>query len=183
MANDTDREEVEELIARVSLGDRAAFSRLYEMTSAKLMGVSLRVLKDRAAAEDAMHDTYVKVWRSAGSFVSNGYSPMTWLITIARNTAIDRLRATRPVDGIETYVETLAAGGPGPEGSVIAASDAKKLVECLDNLPQGRGDAIRSVYLEGWNYAETAEKLGIPLNTTRTWLRRGLLALRECMAG
>ena len=176
-----DRAGIEDLIARVSLGDREAFSRLYEATSAKLMGVTLRVLKDRAPAEDALHDTYVKVWRSAGSYVSNGYSPMTWLITIARNTAIDRLRATRSTDGIENYAETLAAGGPGPEGCVIAKSDAEQLIACLDELPQARGDAIRSVYLEGISYAECAERLGIPLNTVRTWLRRGLASLRECM--
>ena len=179
----TSRADIEELIARVSIGDRAAFSRLYEATSAKLMGVSLRVLNDRAAAEDALHDTYVKVWRAAGSYSSNGYSPMTWLITIARNTAIDRVRAQRSTEGIESYAETLAAGGPGPEGSVIAQSDAERLVECMDGLPQGRGDAIRSVYIEGISYAECAERLGIPLNTVRTWLRRGLASLRECMGG
>ena len=90
-----DREQIEMLIARVAMNDRAAFNALYDATSAKLFGVSLRVLSNRAAAEDAMQDSFVKIWKNASRYQSNGLSPMTWLITIARNTAIDRLRATR----------------------------------------------------------------------------------------
>ena len=84
-----EREEIEQLIARVALKDRAAFELLYDKVSAKLFGVCLRVLNKRTAAEDAMQDTFVKIWNNAGRYQSNGLSPMTWLITIARNTSID----------------------------------------------------------------------------------------------
>ena len=89
------REEIERLIAQVALGDRAAFETLYDRVSAKLFGVCLRVLETRATAEDAMQDSFVKIWNNSDRYQANGLSPMTWLITIARNTAIDRLRATR----------------------------------------------------------------------------------------
>jgi RNA polymerase sigma-70 factor (ECF subfamily) len=88
-------EQLEDLIARTALRDRAAFSALYDATAGKLHAVALRVLGDRAAAEDAVQDTYVKIWRNAERYAVTGHSPMTWLITIARNTAIDRLRGRR----------------------------------------------------------------------------------------
>ena len=88
----TPQEEIEALIARVAMADRKAFRALYSRTSAKLFGIALRVLRDEAAAEDVLQDVYVRVWNRAGAYRSNGYSPMTWLITITRNAAIDRLR-------------------------------------------------------------------------------------------
>ncbi len=178
-----DRAEIEVLIARVALKDRAAFEILYDRVSAKLFGVCLRVLTKRAAAEDAMQDSFVKIWNNADRYNANGLSPMTWLITIARNTSIDRLRARRKGhQGLDTPGFELVAPGPSPEQSVIAASEAAKLSGCLDTLEQDRGAAIRGAYLDGETYADLAERFSVPLNTMRTWLRRGLIALRECMS-
>jgi RNA polymerase sigma-70 factor (ECF subfamily) len=179
-----DREEIERLIAQVALRDRDAFEKLYDQVSAKLFGVCLRVLNKRAAAEDAMQDTFVKIWNNADRYQSNGLSPMTWLITIARNTSIDRLRARKKghqdIDGPGI---DLVAPGPSPEQSAIATSEAGRLSDCLDTLEADRGAAIRGAYLDGRTYADLAEQFGVPLNTMRTWLRRGLIALRECMSG
>lgn len=175
------RDRVEGLIARVSLGERAALSELYDLTSAKLYAVSLRVLGERQSAEDAMHDTYVKIWKNAARYRVTGHSPMTWLITIARNTAIDRLRAQRSHTNVGDYDDTLASPTQTPEQLTIAASDAGRLVACLDRLPGDRRAAITGAYLDGRTYAELAEAAKVPLNTMRTWLRRGLIALRECM--
>ncbi|MEQ6248683.1 sigma-70 family RNA polymerase sigma factor [Sulfitobacter sp. HNIBRBA3233] len=178
-----DRDKVDALIGQVALNDRKAFDQLYDATSAKLFGVCLRVLNNRAAAEDAMQDTFIKIWHNASRYQSNGLSPMTWLITIARNTAIDRLRATRKGhQDIDTPGFELAAPGPSPEASAVAASEAARLVDCLDGLAEDRGSAVRGAYLEGKTYAELAESFSVPLNTMRTWLRRGLIALRECMS-
>ena len=176
------RKKIEKLIARTALRDKTAFEALYDATSAKLFAVCLRILSDKAAAEDAMQDAYVKIWNNAGRYKANGLSPMTWLITIARNTAIDRVRARRAGHqdlGVETV---LAAPGPSPEQSAVAASEAKKLVRCLDGLEEKRGEAVRGAYIDGQSYADLAERFGVPLNTMRTWLRRGLIALRECMS-
>lgn len=178
-----DRDKIEELIARVALKDRAAFEELYDLTSAKLMGVSLRVLNKRAAAEDAMQDTYVKIWNNADRYQANGLSPMTWLITIARNTAIDRLRSQRSGhQDIDTPGLELVAPGPSPEDFAVASSEAARLSGCLDELAEDRGAAVRGAYLEGASYADLADRFSVPLNTMRTWLRRGLISLRECMS-
>lgn len=177
-----DREAIEELIARCAQGDRAAFDALYLATCAKLMGVALRVLEDPALAEDAVQDAYIKIWHNADRYAANGLSPMTWLITIARNTAIDRRRARRGgEEPVESHAETLAETGPTPEQATLAAAEARRVAACLGELPELRAQAIRHVYLHGDSYAETAARFGIPLNTVRTWLRRGLQALRACL--
>jgi len=174
-------EDLDEMIARISLADRQAFSRLYDCTSSKLFGVCLRVLKNRASAEDALQETYMKIWRYAGNYQSGGISPMTWLITIARNTSIDKLRATRDTDDIADMEGTLAAPGLTPEQAVIAGGEAMRIAICLGQLDDPRDKAVRGAYLEGRSYAELAETLDIPLNTVRTWLRRSLISLKECM--
>jgi RNA polymerase sigma-70 factor (ECF subfamily) len=177
-----DRAEIESLIARVALRDRAAFSALYDATSAKLFGVCLRILSDRAEAEDAVQEVYVRVWQKADRYAAGGYSPMTWLITIARNHAIDRLRARKaPTEDIDEVAD-LKAGGPTPEGAAVAASEARRIGACLDELDPARADAVRGAYLAGETYQELASRHGVPLNTMRTWLRRSLLSLRECLS-
>lgn len=174
--------EIEGMIARMALGDRAALSALYAATSAKLFGITLRVLDDRAEAEDALQEIFVKLWHNAGRYRSNGLSPMTWLITVARNHAIDRLRARRsqraaPLD----EAAEVADGGDTAEEVVMASSVRARIGDCLQTLDPARADAIRRCYLQGEAYAELALRYDVPLNTIRTWLRRGLLKLRECM--
>lgn len=177
------REEIERLIGQVALRDRKAFETLYDAVSAKLFGVCLRVLNNRTAAEDAMQDTFVKIWNNADRYQVNGLSPMTWLITIARNTSIDRLRARKGGQrDINTPGIELVASGPTPEEAAVAASEAARLIGCLNELAEDRGKAIRGAYLDGMTYEELAERFKVPLNTMRTWLRRGLIALRECMS-
>ena len=174
------RAEIEELIARVALGDRKAFARLYDRTSAKLFGICLRVLDDRAAAEDALQEVYVKVWNGADRYRANGLSPMTWLIAVARHHAIDRRRArsrARALGGafggasVEA-AQALPDRAPGPEAQAIAASEAERILRCLDELAPARADAVRGAYLEGRTYAAMAERHGVPINTMRSWMRR-----------
>ncbi|WP_163846134.1 sigma-70 family RNA polymerase sigma factor [Pseudooceanicola aestuarii] len=175
-------EEIEDLIARVALGDRRAFSRLYALTSAKLMGVALRILNSREEAEETVQETFVKVWRNADRYKAGGYSPMTWLITIARNAAIDRLRARRAAAEDLTEAETLADGTPGPEALAVASAERARLITCLEELPEDRASAVRGAYLRGETYAELAARHDVPLNTMRTWLRRSLLKLKDCLS-
>lgn len=177
----TPQQEVEHLIARVAMGDRAAFTNLYDRTSAKLFGVCLRVLNDRAEAEEVLQEVFVTVWNKADSYKVNGYSPMTWLITITRNRAVDRRRALgKPPAPIDT-VDLLPDSKPGPEAAAMAQSDARQIHACLDELPRARAHLVRRAYLDGDSYADLAEATGVNLNTIRTWLRRSLIALRECL--
>lgn len=175
-------DEIEDMIARTGLGDRNAFSGLYSRTSAKLFGIVLRVLDDRAMAEDTLQDVYVKIWNSADRYRANGLSPMTWLITIARNTAIDRRRRQRTVQPGTELTETLADTAPGPETQAIRASEATRLAGCFDELEDGHAEAVKGAYLDGETYADLAARFDVPLNTMRTWLRRSLLKLRECLS-
>lgn len=177
-----DREELERLLGRIALGDRQAFATLFDTSGPKLFALSLRVLKDRAEAQDALQDTFVKIWRHADRFQVTDHHPMSWLFTIARNTAIDRLRARRTTEDIADHAHHLTSPGAGPEAALVAASEAGRIRACLAELPEDRRAAVQRAYLDGDSYADLADAFGIPLNTVRTWLRRGLMSLRECMS-
>jgi RNA polymerase sigma-70 factor, ECF subfamily len=175
-------EMISHLISRIALGDRAAFQALYGATSAKLFGVCLRVLKNRADAEDVLQEVYVKIWHNAQKYQVSGYSPITWLVAIARNQSIDKLRQRRPDTAELTEAEEIADTGATPEQLVAQGGDARRLQHCLDKLTPGRAEAVKAAYMEGYSYQELAERLGQPINTVRTWLRRSLINLKECLS-
>jgi RNA polymerase sigma-70 factor (ECF subfamily) len=174
--------EIEDLIAQIALRDRAAFAALYDRTSAKLFGICLRILGDRAEAEDALQEVYLRIWDNANRYAVNGLSPMTWLITVARNRAIDRLRARRAPTQDIADLPDLADAGPTPEQAAVASATRTQIDTCMDELPAERADAVRRAYLDGETYQDLAARHGVPLNTMRTWLRRSLLKLRECLS-
>lgn len=178
----SETDHIEDLIARIVLRDRAAFERLYDATSAKLFGVCLRVLGNRGEAEDSLQDVYLRIWDKADRYAVTGHSPMTWLITVARNVAIDRLRSRRKGEVDMDEAGHLPAPEAGPEATAIARSETRRINDCLDELPAERADAVRSAYLDGAAYKELAERFEVPLNTMRTWLRRSLQTLRECLS-
>lgn len=173
--------DVTKLIVRVSLKDRAAFDLLYRATSAKLFGVCLRVLSDRAEAEEALQEVFVKVWTKADRFVVSELSPISWLVAIARNHAIDRIRARGQRTAAIDEAGELADERPGPEAQAIAEGERDRLGACLGELEADRAAAVRGAYLDGDSYAELAERFSVPLNTMRTWLRRSLMKLKECL--
>lgn len=169
------------LIARTALGDRKAFSTLYSLTSAKLFGVALRILKDRAQAEDAVQEVYVRIWRRAGSFRVGQASAMAWLVTIARNQAIDMVRARQPATLEYDDAPDVADPDPDPEARAALTGEARRIEACLGELDADKAAAVVAAYVEGLSYLELAAQNGVPLNTMRTWLRRSLLKLRECL--
>lgn len=169
------------LVSRVALGDRAAFSVLYERTSGKLFAICLRILKDRAEAEDALQEVYVRIWRRAGGYRDGRYSAMSWLIAIARNHSIDRLRARQPVSEDIDAAETIADSAPSPEASAVASGEMGRIEACLGQLSPERAEAVMAAYVEGFSYAELAQRFAVPLNTMRTWLHRSLKSLRDCL--
>ena len=180
--NSTASPEIADLIARCALRDRAAFRDLYARTSAKLFGVTLRILKDRAEAEEALQEVYVKIWQRADRYVAGGYSPISWLVAVARNHSLDVLRARKPVSDDIDLVLDLADGGPDPEQATIDSSERTRIDGCLDELESDKADCVRGAYLDGFSYEELATRHSVPLNTMRTWLRRSLLKLRECLS-
>jgi RNA polymerase sigma-70 factor, ECF subfamily len=170
-----------DLIGQAALGSKPAFGKIYDLSAAKLFGVLLRILKNRAEAEDALQEVFIKVWQNAARYQQSQASPLSWMIAIARNHAIDRLRARQApaVDLDEAF--DLADDAPNPEQAAARGDDKSQLDHCLGQLPQERAAAIRAAYVDGYSYAELAARFGQPLNTLRTWLRRGLIALRECL--
>lgn len=174
-------DDVSVLIGRVALGDRAAFRRLYDLTSPKLFSVCLRILRDRGEAEDALQEVYVKVWHNASKFQVSGYSSITWLSAVARHHAIDRIRARKPIAADIEQVMEAPDDRPDPERSVLMASERGRIDRCLDELKAERAEAVRGAYVEGYSYQELADRYRLPVNTLRTWLRRSLKSLRDCL--
>lgn len=167
---------------RIGAGDRDALSDLYRMTSAKLFGICLRICGERSAAEDVLHDVYATVWTRAGGFEPGTASPMAWLATIARNRAIDwvRARRKRPTRPIEDAA-AIADGAPDPSVALERSEAAQRLHECLEGLDDRQRDAIRTAFFDGMTYAELADARGVPLGTMKSWVRRGLSQLRGCV--
>lgn len=175
-------QDIADLIARCALRDRNAFQQLYARTSAKLFGVTLRILKDRGDAEEALQEAYIKIWQRADNYRPGPYSPISWLVAVARNQALDRLRSRRPAGaGVEDALE-VADPGPDPEDVAASRSERARIDSCLDTLEADRAEAVRGAYLDGLQYDELAARHGVPLNTMRTWLRRSLIKLRECLS-
>ncbi|HEY6996185.1 MAG TPA: sigma-70 family RNA polymerase sigma factor [Xanthobacteraceae bacterium] len=183
MDADATRSQLAAALVRVASGDRGALRIVYQDTSAKLFGVCLRILKDRSEAEDVLQDVYVTVWRKAGAFDPGRASPITWLVAIARNRAIDRLRASavgRRMEPIES-AEAVSDPAPAPVERVELAQQQQRLARCLDELEARHASAIRAAFLDGATYEELAARMSVPLGTMKSWIRRGLLKLRACL--
>ncbi|WP_299689783.1 sigma-70 family RNA polymerase sigma factor [uncultured Tateyamaria sp.] len=175
------QDELDGLIVRVALADRRAFDRLYALTSGRLFAVALRMMKNRSEAEDVLQDAYVRIWQRASSFRPGEGRSMSWLITITRNLAIDRMRVrTAPVAPIE-MAQDVPDDGPTPESALAQSESRAKIDACLEELEAQRAEAVRAAYIEGWSYQELADRFDTPLNTIRTWLRRSLMRLRTCL--
>jgi RNA polymerase sigma-70 factor (ECF subfamily) len=168
----------------VAKGDRAALGSVYDATSAKLMGICLRILKDRDEAEDVVQEIYVSVWSRAGSFDGDKASPITWLATIARNRAIDRLRTRKSRGQSAGLDEVLQMPDEGPDGFAAAAAkdESRRIQYCLGTLEKRAERVIRIAFFDGLSYPELADRIGVPLGTIKSWIRRGLLRLRECLS-
>nr|WP_218132164.1 sigma-70 family RNA polymerase sigma factor [Roseicitreum antarcticum] len=169
--------------------DRSAFRTLYSASASKLLGVLVRMLGNRAEAEDALQEVFTRIWLNAHKFDPDKGGGMGWLITIARNHAIDRLRTRKPEaqrrtrDDGDTVdpVDMLADPTPGVEAMLATRGDMQRVVECFGTLEREKSAAVKGAYLEGLSYQDLSERFNVPLNTMRSWLRRSLLQLRECL--
>ena len=163
--------------------DRAAFATLYQLTSAKLFGVCLRICGERQAAEDVLSEVYLTVWRRAGAFEPGRASPISWLATIARNRAIDwRRSAGRKLAVTLDDAPDVADPEPSAEDRLVTSGEDQRLHLCLDQLEDKQRGAIRTAFFGGLTYAELAEREGVPLGTMKSWVRRGLIRLKDCLS-
>lgn len=173
-----------ERLRAVAAGDRAALQAVYDLTSAKLFGICLRILGDREEAEDVLQDVYLIIWRKAESFDAGRASPITWLATIARNRSIDRLRqvgprrADKPVDA----ALDLADGTPDAFELLHRAQEGQQLAACLDTLEERARSAITAAFFGGATYETLAGHAEVPLGTMKSLIRRGLQKLKGCLS-
>ena len=185
MDAEASRSQLAAALVRVAAGDRAALRMVYQDTSAKLFGVCLRILNDKSDAEDVLQEVYVTVWRKAAGFDPGRASPITWLVAIARNRAIDRLRSsavTRRMRPIEA-ADAVSDSAPTAVERVELAQQHQRLARCLEELEARHSAAIRAAFLDGATYEELAQRMSVPLGTMKSWIRRGLLKLRACLEG
>jgi RNA polymerase sigma-70 factor (ECF subfamily) len=180
---DLARQHLAAQLARVALGDRAALAEVYRLTSAKLFGVCLRILEDRAEAEDVLQQVYLTVWQKAGGFDATRASPITWLVAIARNRSIDRRRARGPSASSAPIEAAAEVSDPAPSAlaRLEESDERRRLADCLRTLEEKHASAIRRAFFDGLTYEELARAGGVPLGTMKSWIRRGLMKLKECL--
>lgn len=170
---------VEALIA-TGRDDRAAFRTVYELTSAKLFGIVLRICNDWQASEEVLDDVFLIVWKRAGAYEPGRAAPITWLATIARNRAIDWCRATKRSPSTPLgEAPDVADDRPSVIDTLLRDERARTLHLCLDQIDEKQSAAIRAAFFDGLSYAEVAERQSVPLGTMKSWVRRGLRSLKE----
>lgn len=170
------------LIGRCALRDQKAFLALYDATSAKLFGVILRIVSREHWAEEVLQDVYLKAWQAADSYNASRGRPMTWLINIARNRSIDFLRSAE--HAATQRSEVLDEGLPSaldPLRTTETSADMRRLAECLRHLREEQREYILMVYHLGHTPTEVSRHSSHPIGTIKSWIRRGLQQLRECM--
>jgi RNA polymerase sigma-70 factor (ECF subfamily) len=176
-----------DLLARTSLADQAAFGELYRLTCSHLYGVALRIVREPSAAEEILQESYVAVWHHAASYVAAKSQPLTWLTAIVRNRCLDSLRR-REIDTVtltsdqedEPDIE-VPSDAASPAELLLQGAAAQSVRECVETLEGGARQAIALAFFQGLSHAELSAHLREPLGTVKSWIRRGLERLRQCL--
>ena len=178
-----DRTPLDTLLEEIALGSRQAFERLYRESAPRLFAICLRIVPQRAEAEDVLQEVFVTVWRKAAQYDAGRAGAMAWLAMIARNKAIDRIRSesqARQAAPLE-MAEEIADPAASPQLDAQASAERELLDECLKRLDVRRRSLIRAAFFDGSTYEELAVRIGSPLGTVKSWVRRALMQLRECL--
>ncbi len=168
-----------DLLQACAQGDRAAFRSFYDLSARYVFGVTLAILRDREVAREVAQETYVRIWRRASQFDLKSGNPLSWVGSIARNCAIDRLRSDR-ARGFVEFSDTVPdiAAGPDPATQMLDSMVIRRL---LDDLRPEYRRALLLCYFQGYSYNELATVMDVPVGTAKSWVRRGLAALKEAM--
>ena len=159
-------------------GDHRALHQLYEQDSSRLLGVALRITRNKALAEDIVHDAFIKIWHGAHSFDPLRGSARGWVFSVTRHLALDVVRSAGRDVPLDDQYEPMAE----PAQTVEFAARSGQIHQCLEQLDPTRRTCILHAYVDGYSHSEIAQKLSTPLGTVKAWIKRSLAALRECMA-
>ena len=169
--------------ARRDAGSQAAFAMLYQTTSSKLFGVALRILRREDWAEEVLQECYVNIWNHCANYKLQLAAPMTWMTSIVRNRSLDWLRRPHKEDATDddAVFDAVESPEPGPLALLEQSTEAKAIAGCIARLDDKQRNAVSMAFYEGLTHAELAQKLGEPLGTVKTWVRRGLTKLKDCL--
>ena len=177
-------EELIALIARSALRDELAFKLLYDRVSGYLNGIALRIVKSPDLSNDVLQEAFVQIWRNAASYRPQQAKPLTWLTSIVRYRALDRLdkekRLSRREQPIDDWLDELIEER-GPEKEAKLSENTQYLAQCMENIDGQTKRAITLAYVFGYTREEIADKLQTNTSTVKSWLRRGADKLRKCL--
>ena len=170
------------LLAKSALGDRAAFAELYRATSPKLFAVSLRIVRERPLAEEALQDSFVNIWNHASDYAQAKSAPPTWMTAIVRNRSLDIVRRTREEPDVDdTLAANLVDERAAPPREAQARAEAHSIQQCLEELDAEQRQTVALAFFHGLTHSELADHLRRPLGTVKTHIRRGLMKLKDCL--
>ena len=174
------------LLQRIAARDTDALAELYDRHSRLLFSLILRIVNDRGEAEDLLQETFVRVWNRAEIYDPRIGGPLPWIVRVARNRALDRLRARKVRAAVDTPGIDAAAIEPGrdigiqsPEAAVLEAERRVRVADALAGLPFEQRRLIEAAFFEGYTHSELAERFGLPLGTVKTRIRAGMIAMRQ----
>lgn len=176
-----DTDQLRQLLAQCALGDRRAFETLYRSVGPRLHGVALRFMGRTDLAEEVLQESFVRIWNNASRYEAHLSAPLTWMINITRNQAIDQLRKHRERPLTDLEQDTLPDESPSVHEQLNSAREANALNRCLETLESMQRQSITVAYFQGLSCTELAGHLATPLGTVKSWIRRGLERLRRCL--
>jgi RNA polymerase sigma-70 factor (ECF subfamily) len=175
LTNIAELDSLADLLLATARGDRRAFARLYQLSASRLFPIALRILRQRGAAEEALQEGFLSIWRKAGHYRPDRGRALPWMATIVRHCAIDRLRVQ------SREPPTVTEWGDPAMPEAVPDHLARTVRGCLDRLSENYRRCILLVYYYGMTHEELARHLRAPLGTVKSWMRRGLLQLRVCV--
>jgi RNA polymerase sigma factor, sigma-70 family len=163
-----------QLLRRCAERDPQALKAIYDAMAPTMLGVALRLLRNRPHAEETLQDAFLQIWRNADRYDQSRGSPKAWMIGILRYRALDRLETERRHTGTDELPD-VAADMP------VGIEDSRALATCIEELPETWRKSVMLSYVEGYSHSEIAERTDTPLGTVKSWIVRALAALKKCM--
>lgn len=173
-----------ELLAKSATGDEAAFASLYDQTAPRVFGLVLRIVRNRAFAEEVTQEAYLQIWQTAARFEPAKGSALSWLMTLAHRRAVDRVRSTEAFSRRDTvyHQESSTVEHDVTAAAVETSMEAKRVRLALESLSPVQRQVLELAYFEGHTHAEVAAMIGVPVGTAKTRIRDGLIRLRGLMS-